>query len=115
MNKWDREFEQLMKSSKSQCQSFMQCHIECSPEVGIWLRRRWLLARVKKYINGDLCDPRNLFGDCKKVSMNIKDPHHITREELQCEMMVTSRNIEAPRKKAPSYDVNTSKICIAEQ
>ena len=33
--------------------------------------------------------------------MNTKDPRHITREELQCEMMVTSRNIEALKKKAP--------------
>ena len=56
---------------------------------------------MKKYIDGDLRDPQNLFRDCKKTSMNIKDPRHITREELQCEIMVTSRNIEALRKKAP--------------
>ena len=99
MNKWDRELEQFMRSAENNCRKFKQCHIEWSPEVGSWMRRRWLLAQVRKYLDGKIRDPRNLFRDCRKY--NVKDPRFISRDELNAEYYVTNREIERLAKLAP--------------
>jgi len=99
MNKWDKELEDFMKSAEANCRTYKQCHIEWSPEVGAWMRRRWLLARVKKFLEGKIRDPRNLFRDCRKHS--IKDPRFITREELNAEFHLTQQKLDDYAKKAP--------------
>ena len=40
MNKWNKEFEDYMKSAENQCNSVKDDHIEWSPKVGVWLTRR---------------------------------------------------------------------------
>ena len=47
MNNWDMELVQFKLHAKVNCTKFKSCHIEWSPEVGFWLARCWLLARVK--------------------------------------------------------------------
>ena len=114
MNKWDQELEQFMKSAEANCRRYKQNHIEWSPEVGSWLRRRWLLARVRKFKDGKIRDPRNLFRDCKKHG--IKDPRRLTREELSLEFFVTNRRLaklakEAPRRRREHLKPATSLYC----
>ena len=72
MNKWDSELTDHMLAAENQCNQFKNCNIEWSPEVGIWLRRRWLLGRIVRYLNCEIADPRNLYRDCK--TQNVHDP-----------------------------------------
>jgi hypothetical protein len=44
MNNWDLELTQYKLHSESSCTIFKSCDIEWSPEIGLWLSRRWLLA-----------------------------------------------------------------------
>ena len=43
LNRWDDELTDYMQSSENNCHKFKQNHIEWSPEVGVWIRRRSLL------------------------------------------------------------------------
>lgn len=88
-----------MKLAETNCRRYKQCPIEWIPEVGSWLGRRWLLARVRKFVDGKIRDPRNLFRDCKKHAM--KDPRKITREELNLEFYVTKKRLVILAKEAP--------------
>jgi hypothetical protein len=71
MNKIDREMEQFMKLAERDSHKFKQNNIEWSPITRVWLRRRWLLQRVKKFKAGRIRDPRNLFREC--ALRGIKD------------------------------------------
>jgi hypothetical protein len=73
MNNWDGELVQFKLHSKGNATKFKSCQIEWSPEVGFWLARRWLLARVKTYVTGlGTPDPRNLICDC--LRSHLFDP-----------------------------------------
>jgi hypothetical protein len=73
MNSWDDELMQYMLHSEVHVSKFMMGHIEWSPTIGIWLSRRWLLHRVRRWILGQGSpDPRNMIRDCLKL--NIPDP-----------------------------------------
>ncbi len=99
MNKWDRELEQFMLSSEMNYRKYNQCHIEWSPVVSSWLRRQWLLARVCKFLDGNVRDPRNLFCNCRKY--NVKDLRYISLDELNAEYYVINLKIERLTKIAP--------------
>jgi len=100
MNRWDVELEDYMKSAENKCHKFKNCHIEWSPAVGIWLKRRWLLARVQKHLRGGVKDDRNLIRDCLK--QNIKHPRRITQAELDIQVYVCSKQLDELSKHAPA-------------
>ena len=66
INRWDDEMTDYMRAAENKCRKFKHTHIEWSPDVGVWIRRRRLLERVGKYIDGRVPDPRNLTRACKK-------------------------------------------------
>lgn len=72
MNNWDWELEQFIKVVGANYRRYKKCYIEWSPEVRSWLRRRWVLARVRKFTDGKIMYPRNIFCYCKKYE--IKEP-----------------------------------------
>jgi hypothetical protein len=73
INPWDDELMQYMLHSEVHVSKFMMGHIEWSPTTGIWLSRRWLLHRVRRWMLGQGCpNPRNTIRDCLKLS--IPDP-----------------------------------------
>ena len=74
-------------------------HIDYSPEANAWLRRRWILGRVGRYLDGNVPDPRNLRRDCKKHGLG--NPRDITREMLAAELIVCDKKIEELKLKAP--------------
>ena len=49
LNKWDDELTDFMIHSENNCHRFKQNHIEWSPEVGVWIRRRILLSECLRY------------------------------------------------------------------
>ena len=60
LNRWNDELTEHMKASENRCHKFKQNHIDFSPEVGMWIQRRWLIGRIKRYLEGKVPDPRNL-------------------------------------------------------
>ncbi len=86
MNKVDEELEQFMKSSEHKCHKYKRMDIEWSPLAGVWIHQQWLLYCVQNYLAGKTRDPRNLIKACRK--RGVRDPHHITQDELQTEFCV---------------------------
>ena len=50
MNKWDKELKEFMMAAEKKCRTYKNVQIEWSPTIIMWLRRRWILDRVKKSI-----------------------------------------------------------------
>jgi len=75
INKWDTDLEQYMKAAEKRCRKILSNRIPWSPIVGMWLKRRRLLLRVKRYLEDEtsIPDPRNLIRDCRKI--NLCDPN----------------------------------------
>ena len=89
-----------MKSEENQYRSFKQDHIEWSPIVGVWIRRRWLhLGRVHKYLDTPSADPRNMIRDCKKHG--ITNLQQITQDDLDVEKGICMKEIDRLAKQAP--------------
>ena len=114
MNKWDDELTDHMTSAEKKCNVFKHCHIEWSPEVGIWLQRRWLLGRVLLFVKGRVPDPRNLIRDCK--THNVEDLSRISPAVLHLEIHVCNLKIKDLHKTAPQLrrEHLTSRIREAE-
>ena len=75
-NRWDDELTDLMKGAEDKCRKFKQNHIEFSPEVNVLLTRRWTLGTVKRFLNGEVPDPRNLYKQCEQ--QDLPDPRYIS-------------------------------------
>ncbi len=97
MNNVDLELEHFMKSAKKECHKYKRNNIEWSPYAGVWIHRRWLLARVHNILSGKTRDVRNLFQTCKW--QGIKDPHRMTMDKLKLEFFVCKHNINLLAKK----------------
>ena len=70
MNYWDKELVQFKLHSEVNCTKFKTCHIEWSSEVGFWLSRHWLIARVKVYVMGlGPPDPCKLIRVCLRLHL----------------------------------------------
>jgi hypothetical protein len=83
-----------MKAAEKGCHKYLGGWVEWSPEAGLWLKRRWLLARVQVFLNGNTRDTQNLYAACHWH--RIKDPRHITQDELNtkffiCKTILTSK------------------------
>ena len=92
-----------MKASEENCRKFKMNHLEWSPKVGVWIRRKRLLQRVGHFLEGRIPDPRNLLRDCKK--RGISDQHLITREELGAELLICDQKLEELKLTAPGLRV----------
>lgn len=98
-NKWDEELTQLMLAAENKCNTYKSNHIPYSPEVGEWITRRWLLGRIRRYLQGKVPDPRNLYRQCRRH--RLPDPREITEEDLNIEIFLCYRKIEELKPKAP--------------
>ncbi len=101
MNRVDLDLEQFMKASEQGCHKHIRDNIEWSPYSGVWLHRRWLLARIQQYLQGKTRDPRNLFWECRK--QGVKDLRHIMQDELKTEFWVCRHNLDLLSKNGPHY------------
>ena len=109
MNRWGDELTDYMKAAENKCRSFKQNYIEYSPDVNIWWKRRWLLERIRRYIQGKVPDPRNLFQDCKKADL---DPRQVTAEMVDMEVFVTQKKLEELKLKSPEMRRQHLKSCM---
>ena len=50
MNKWDDQLKDFMLSAEEKCGTFKNDNIEWSPTIKMWLSRRWVIARLQKFI-----------------------------------------------------------------
>ena len=108
-NKWDRELTELMLAAENKCHKFKQCHIPYSPEVAEWITRRWLLGRIRRYHQGKVPDPRNLFRQCRKH--RVPDPRDLTEDKLNIEIYLCAKKIEELKPLAPKLRrVTTSRL-----
>ena len=110
MDKWDDELTEFMHSAEENCHKYKMCHIEWSPEVGIWLSRRWLLFRVHRFLDGLIKDPRNLFRDCAKAE--ITDPRCITRLEVDLEIHICNKKLKEYAPQAAEMRRKHLKECL---
>ncbi len=100
MNNWDSKLVQFKLHSEVECTKFKTCHIEWSPEVGFWLSRRWLLARVNVFVMGlGPPDPCNLIRDC--LPAHICDPRYISHSDVMIQIKVVHRRLSKLVKDAP--------------
>ena len=101
MNNWDRELVQFKLHSEDNATKFKSCQIEWSPEVGFWLARRWLLARVKTYVTGlGTPDPRNLIRDC--LRSHLFDPRTVSYSDVMIHIKITHKKLSELAKDAPA-------------
>ena len=112
MNKIDLEMEQFMKSAERESHKIKRSIIEWSPYTRVWVRRRWLLQRVRKFMAGDIRDPRNLFRECH--SRGVKDPHQIRHDELSAEFYVCKQNLELLAKHGPHFRLRFLKQLVTK-
>ena len=99
MDRWDDELTDYMRSAEKHCNQRRGKQLDWSPEVGVWLSRRWLLKRIQKWMDGKTRDPRNLFRSCR--NQKLKDPREMTPHELAVEMWICTRALERLEKLAP--------------
>ena len=86
INCWDEELTDYIKAEEKKFHKFKQTHIDWSPDVGVWIRRLWLLERIGKWLDGRVPDPHNLIRAFLK--RNISDPREMTRNALQTELFI---------------------------
>ena len=115
MNRWDDELTDYMLAAEKRCRKYKQTHLEYSPTVGAWLRRRWLLGRVKRYLQGKVPDPRNLKRACLKkdcLGSSIGDPRDFTLDTVEAEMYICIKQLDELRAKAPELRQKHLKACL---
>jgi hypothetical protein len=100
MDRVDLELEQFMRSSEIECHKYKRNNIEWSPEVGVWIHRRWLLVRVRTFLEVKTRDPRNLFQKCSR--RGVKDPRQLTFDKLKAEFLVCLHNIKFLEQNSPN-------------
>ena len=88
-----------MHSSENNCHKFKQNHIEWSPEVGIWIRRRRLLNECLRFKLGKGKGSSNMFRKCK--ANEIGDPQIMTIDKLQAEMFICGKKSNELEAQAP--------------
>ena len=102
MNKWDRELKEFMIEAENKCRTYKQDHIEWSPVVKMWIARRWVLARVHKFIAKkkawSLCRVKNLQRACRRH--NMSNPSKMTKDELKLEKKICTNNLKELSKEA---------------
>jgi hypothetical protein len=101
INNWDLELTQYKLHSESNCTKLKSCDIEWSPEIGFWLSRRWLLARVQKFVLGQgPPDPCNLIRDC--LRSHLFDPRLISHSKIMIHLQITQHQLLQVAKDAPT-------------
>ncbi len=101
MNNWDSELTQYKLHLESSCTIFKSCDIEWSPVIGLWLSRRWLLARVRRFVLGQgPPDPCNLIQDC--LRSHLFDPRLISHSEVMIHIHITQHQSLRLAKDAPT-------------
>ncbi len=101
MNNWDSELVQFKLHSETNCTKFKSCQIKWSPEVGFWLSRRWLLARVKVYVMGlGPPDPQNLIRDC--LRSYLFDPRSVSHSNVMIQIEIAHCKLSELAKDAPA-------------
>ena len=92
-----------MLADEKKCRTFKQNHIEWSPAVRMWMKRRWLLERVQKFISRkrawSRCRVRNLQRSCRRHKLAM--PDKITMEELAAHKTICNQTLKRLRKEAP--------------
>ena len=88
-NKWDNELGDFMASAEDQCTKFKSCHIEFSPTVGQWLKRRSILKWILRWHDGKVPDPRNLVRAAERNQ--ISDPLTPTSDEIEARLVASSQ------------------------
>jgi hypothetical protein len=100
INKWDTKLIQFKLHSEINCTKYKTCHIEWSPEVGFWLSRQWLLARVRKFVLGlGPPNPRNLVRDC--LRSHLFDPRMILYSNVMIHIQITQQQLWTLAKDGP--------------
>ena len=109
MNRWDAELTDYMHSSENNCHKFKNCWLEYSPDANVWWQRRWLLGRIKRYLQGKVPDPRNLFRACRKAKLA---PREMSIDDVECEIAHAHRKILELKLLAPEMRRKHLKKCL---
>eukprot|EP00956_Cyclotella_meneghiniana_P019224 scaffold32771_cov65-Cyclotella_meneghiniana.AAC.1 len=98
-NKWDNELGDFMASAEDQCSKFKSCHIEFSPTVGQWLKRRSIFKWILRWHDGKVPDTRNL--QRAAARNQIEDPLGSSREDIEARLVACIGEIFKLKKSAP--------------
>ena len=89
LNRWDDELTDYMRRSENKCHKFKQNHIEWSPEVGVWIRRRSLLNECLGFKLGKWKGSSNMFQKCKVNK--IGDPRIMTIDVVRAKIFICGK------------------------
>lgn len=110
MNRWDNGLTDYMRSAESKCHKFKQNHIEWSPEVGVWIRRKHIMERIIKFLKGRIPDPPNLFRVC--ATKGITDPRTWTVDIAKAELFICIKKLQELKLKAPKMRHKHLQHCL---
>lgn len=109
-NKWDNELGDFMASAEEQCTKFKSCHIEFSPTIGQWLKRRSILKWILCWHDGKVPDPRNLLRAAERNQ--IADPLSSSRDEIEARLVACIGEIFKLKDKAPELQCKHLLDCL---
>jgi hypothetical protein len=85
-NKWDNKLGDYMRSAEKACNKYKNDHIDFSPTVGQWLKRRAILRWILRWHDGKVTNVRNLLrAACRN---NIDSPLTLTRDDIELRLEV---------------------------
>ena len=99
-NKWDNELGDFMKSAEKACTKYKNDHIDYSPTVGQWLKRRAILKWILQWHDGKVKNVRNLLRAAHRN--NIESPLTLTRGEVETRLEACLQLLYNLQHQAPS-------------
>lgn len=83
-NKWDNEWGD--SSAEDQRSKFGNCSIECSPTVGLWIKRRAILRWLLPRHDSKVPDSRNPVRAATRNN-KIKSPLELSRDDMDARLV----------------------------
>ena len=99
-NKLDNELGNYMRSAEKACIKYKNDHIDYSPTVGQWLKRRAILKWKMRWHDGKVTNVRNLLRAARRN--NIDNPLILTKDDIRRRLDACLNLLYNLQKQAPS-------------
>jgi hypothetical protein len=114
MNKWDRENAEHKLSSEESCNQFKNDHLEFSPEVNVWIKRRDLYTQLlsinARREQGKRADITHFVRSC--AASDIEDPFSLSKEDIELRITACRVRLKELEAVAPLLRIEHLRACI---
>lgn len=114
MNKWDRENTEDKLSSEDHCNQFKNDHLEFSPGVNVWIKRRdlykQLLSINSRRSQGKRADITHFVRSC--AASDILDPFSLSTQEIGLRIAACRTRLKELESVAPLLRLEHLRACI---